>query len=92
MTATNSGGIATAELRADGRDRPEPPVDASPPAHRGHARVGAPLTPTTGTFTGSDPLDYAYSGSAATTPAHSCVDIPGATADVHAGDAERARS
>ncbi len=89
VTATNAAGSATATSNATGVVAaapavPEPPRPAGPPAVRGTTRIGQTLASTSGSWTGTAPIAFAYRwwrcGANGGTPDGSgCTAIPGAT-------------
>jgi hypothetical protein len=89
VTATNVAGSATATSNATGvvaapPPVPQPPRPAGPPSLSGTTRLGQTLTSTSGSWTGTAPIAFAYRwwrcGASGGTPNGSgCTAIPGAT-------------
>jgi hypothetical protein len=82
VTATNGAGSAAASSDAVGPVS-SAPVNATPPAVSGTAQVGQTLTATSGTWTGSQPIAYAYQWQKASSSGGPYADIAGATAPTY---------
>jgi hypothetical protein len=81
VTANNTGGNAsldslpTAAVQAPSSG---PPVNTSPPTITGTAQQGQTLTANPGSWTGTQPINYAYQWRQCTSTGTSCVDLTGA--------------
>jgi hypothetical protein len=89
VRATNAAGSATAVSAASAVVASEPtaPVNGEAPTISGEARVGESLTASPGSWSGSEPLSYAYQWRACDASGEDCSDIEGATEGTHALEA-----
>ena len=78
VTATNSAGSATA-VSATASVNPAAPANTAAPSVTGTTREGSTLTAAEGTWSGSQPITYAYQWVRCDASGVSCSDIPGAT-------------
>jgi hypothetical protein len=78
VTGQNARGTGSGLSRPTGAVRPAPPANTAPPAISGTALVGATITASTGTWTGTPPLTYAYRWQRCDGSGSSCTDIAGA--------------
>jgi len=62
---------------------PTAPANTSPPTITGTPEVGATLTATPGTWTGTEPITYAYQWRRCDSTGTTCTDIPDATATTY---------
>jgi hypothetical protein len=81
VTATNDGGSATATSAAGALVRAAPPVSDTLPVIDGAPGLGATLTASAGTWTGTVPMTYTYQWRRCDGAGSACVDIDGATSD-----------
>ena len=85
VTATNSAGNQTASSQqtavVSAAQTSVPPSNTSLPAVTGLARENSTLTATTGTWSGTQPIGYAFQWRRCDTTGNGCVDIPGATSN-----------
>jgi hypothetical protein len=79
VTATNPDGTATATTEATGVVAALPPANTVLPKVSGTAKDGQTLTGTTGTWTGSTPLDLEPQWFRCDVAGNACAAIPGAT-------------
>ena len=79
VTATNGAGSASLRTYLSATVAPGPPVNTQRPALSGSAREGQTLTTSTGTWTGTGPLTYAFSWRRCDVDGNNCVTIVGAT-------------
>jgi hypothetical protein len=81
VTATNSAGSATAASAATAvvQSASAPPVNTSPPTVSGTAQVDQALTAGPGSWTGTQPIAFAYQWERCDSAGGICVDIAGAT-------------
>jgi len=84
VTATNAVGAATQVSPATGVVAPAPPVSTSAPVVSGVVADGQTLSATTGTFSGTAPLTYAYQWQRCDASGSSCANIAGATSATYA--------
>jgi len=90
VTATNVAGTASATSAATDSVAAVPPAPISGPSISGTAQVGQTLTASTGTWSGTTPMTYAYSWQRCDSAGSSCTVIGGATTSTYmlaAGDA-----
>jgi hypothetical protein len=80
VTASNSAGSSSASSNQTATVAPLPPANTKLPALSGKAEDGQVLTVSTGTWTGTPPLSYAYQWEACNSSGAECASIPGATA------------
>ena len=81
-TATNDYGTASATSEATGvvvDDPGDPPAPVTPPAVTGTTEVGQTLTAVAGTWTGTEPIDYAYHWQRCDSTGGACADLTGET-------------
>jgi hypothetical protein len=83
VTATNRAGSAPAASSRTGSVDAAPPTNTAVPAVSGTARDGATLTASTGTWTGTAPIDYTYGWQRCDGAGANCADIDGATASTY---------
>ncbi len=86
VTATNGAGTATAlSTPSDvvAGTAPGSPVSTAPPAISGTPAVGEKLTASSGTWTGTNPLTFAYMWQLCDTGGKDCNAIPGATSTTY---------
>ncbi|MCU0313483.1 MAG: hypothetical protein MUC84_05405, partial [Solirubrobacteraceae bacterium] len=79
VTAFNAAGSAAMVSAQSDEVLPPKPVAAGVPEITGVPGEGVPLTATTGTFTGTGPITYAYRWQRCEADGSACTDIPGAT-------------
>ena len=84
VTATNAVASASATSPASDAAAPAPPAGTSPPSVSGTARDGQTLTTTTGAWTGTPTISYAYQWQRCNALGGSCTDVSGATASTYA--------
>ena len=80
VTATNVGGSAASESAPTDLAEPAPPVNTAVPVVSGTFEDGETLTATTGTWTGTETIDYDYQWVRCELDGSGCEDIDGATA------------
>ena len=79
VTATNAAGSASQRTYLSGTVLGAPPLNTVRPALSGTARDGQTLTTSTGTWTGTAPITYAFSWRRCDASGNNCVTIPAAT-------------
>ncbi|HEX2103048.1 MAG TPA: hypothetical protein VHF51_05315 [Solirubrobacteraceae bacterium] len=79
VTATNAGGRETATSAPTDAVAAVAPADTEAPAIAGTPRDGETLTASRGTWTGSEPMDFAHQWQRCDSGGDGCEDIPGAT-------------
>ncbi|HEX8053437.1 MAG TPA: hypothetical protein VF517_10630 [Thermoleophilaceae bacterium] len=79
VTASNAGGTAASTSDATGAVTARPPANGAPPVVSGTARDGQSLTTTTGSWTGTPTISFAYQWQRCDSGGDACVDIAGAT-------------
>src|SRR4029079_18608430 len=75
VTATNAAGSTLASTTASATVAAAPPVNTVAPTVSGTARDGEILTGTRGTWTGTDPLTYAYRWSRCDVTGNACTAV-----------------
>jgi sugar lactone lactonase YvrE len=89
VAATNSRGTADAFSSPSEVVEEQPPTNTAPPTISGVAEVGQELSATSGTWSGTEPITYAYQWQSCDSLGESCLDISGATSESYettAGD------
>ena len=82
--ATREAGTAKApQLVVESTVPDSPPANTSPPAINGEAVQGQTLTATPGTWSGTQPISYAYQWRRCDTAGDACGDIAGASTDTY---------
>jgi len=77
VTATNVSGATTDFSDVTAVVRPRGPTNSSPPQVIGRAAVGQILDATTGTWTGAQPIQYAYQWQVCNSGGNQCRDLAG---------------
>jgi fibronectin type 3 domain-containing protein len=85
VTASNSGGSATATSAATAvvQVAPTPPTNTSPPTINGTANDGQTLTAAPGSWSGTQPISYAYQWKRCDSNGANCASITGATSSTY---------
>ncbi len=83
VTAKNSVGSNTATSHASPVVAAIPPANTAPPAISGTARDGQTLSASTGSWSGSPPLSYAYQWELCNSTGTGCANIGGATSSTY---------
>ena len=83
VTATNAAGSAQAGSTASAIVLPTLPVNTVLPAISGAPAEGATVAASTGTWTGTPTITYAYQWRACDAAGNGCADIPGATGSTY---------
>jgi len=79
VTAKNTAGSASSTSAPTGPVRAAPPVNVEPPTISGTAREGQTLTASTGSWTGTPPLEYTYQWESCDSLGGACLPVEGAT-------------
>ena len=88
VTASNTGGEASAESSPTSTVLPPPPVSTAPPAISGIPKTGQTLTASTGSWTSLPPFSISYGYQWQRCSGESCTDIAGATSATYVLSAE----
>ncbi|HMC70944.1 MAG TPA: hypothetical protein VKJ07_17435, partial [Mycobacteriales bacterium] len=83
VTASNGGGVATAISAQTPTVAGASPLNSTPPAVSGTAQEGQAVTATTGAWTGTTPLSYAYQWRRCDRSGANCTDVTGATSSAY---------
>ncbi|HEX8052125.1 MAG TPA: hypothetical protein VF517_03970, partial [Thermoleophilaceae bacterium] len=83
VTATNPGGSLAATSAQSTTVAASPPVNTSLPAISGTPQHGQTLTASSGTWTGTTPITYAYQWRRCDSAGANCANIAGATASTY---------
>ncbi len=88
VVTDGSGQTATVEhnvvVRSEAPSAPTPPKNVTAPSVSGAAQVGQKLTASSGTWSGSTPMSYAYQWQDCSASGESCSNIPGAIESTYA--------
>jgi len=87
VTRTNDAGPGSAASATTGTIAPippTPPVNLDPPTVSGSAIVGGTLSSSLGSWTGTEPIDYARQWQRCNAGGQSCEDVVGATGETYA--------
>ncbi len=79
MTATNVAGSASAASDPSGEVAAAPPVNVTVPVVSGTEQDGETLSATDGTWTGTEPISYAYQWQRCDSGGSNCADVAGET-------------
>jgi hypothetical protein len=83
VTASNAGGTTSASSAQTAAVGAAPPANVSAPVISGDVRDGAILSVTTGAWSGTAPISYAYQWRRCTSAGTGCTDIAGATSSTY---------
>lgn len=85
VTAINSGGVASATSAPTAvvSPNPSPPVNTGLPAVSGTAQAGKTLTAISGTWSGAEPMSFAYQWLRCSSSGGSCAGISGSVAQTY---------
>jgi hypothetical protein len=82
VTASNVAGSSSEASDVTPTVRPSGPTNTAPPQVTGVARAGDSLFASAGTWTGIEPIQYAYQWQECNTAGHACFDLPGENSSV----------